>query len=173
MRKTIPIELSASERERLEKFISSGTALARYIKHANVLLKLAEGWPNQLVAQTFDLTEKTVISLRKRFLSEGLEACLKDKPRSGAPCQIDGAVKAVVVATACSKAPAGHAHWSLRLLADKMIELEVVEGIAPNTVRAILKKRNSSPGNVNNGVFLKLEPSSSQRWNGTGFDDLG
>jgi len=143
MRKTIPIELSASERERLEKFSSSGTALARYIKHANVLLKLAEGWPNQLVAQTFDLTEKTVISLRKRFLSEGLEACLKDKPRSGAPCQIDGAVKAVV------------------------------EGIAPNTVRAILKKRNSSPGNVNNGVFLKLEPSSSQRWNGTGFDDLG
>jgi transposase len=142
MRKTKPIELSPFERERLLEFISSGKALARHIKHAHVLLKLAEGWSNLQIAQTFDLTEKTVITLRKRFQTEGLEACLKDKARSGAPPKIDGVAKAVVVATACSKAPSGHAHWTLRLLADKMVELEVVEGISPNTIRAILKKTN-------------------------------
>jgi len=141
MRKTTPIELSGADRTRLQNFIGSGTALAHQIKHAHVLLKLANGWQNTQVAQAFDLTEKTVIAIRKRFLTEGLEAALKDKPRRGAPPKIDGDVKALIIATACSAAPDGQAHWSLRLLADKMIELEVVEGINPNTVRAILKKR--------------------------------
>ena len=71
MRKTKPLELTALERERLEKFISPGTALARHLKHAQVLLKLAEGWSNQQVAQAFDVSQKTVITLRKRFLTEG------------------------------------------------------------------------------------------------------
>lgn len=142
MRKNTPIELSASDRGRLEKFIGSGTALARQIKHANVLLKLAEGWQNQQVALAFDLSQKTVIAIRKRFLEEGLEAALVDKPRSGAPRKIDGAVKALTVATACSKAPAGHARWTLRLLADRLVELEVVEDISHESIRQILKKTN-------------------------------
>lgn len=142
MRKNKPIELSAVERERLQQFISSGSTKARYLKHAQVLLKLADGWQNIQVAQTFDVDEKTVIRLRQRFLSEGLEQTLIDKPRSGAPLRIDGTAKALVVATTCSNAPPGHARWTLRLLADRVVELDLVEAISHETVRQILKKTN-------------------------------
>lgn len=142
MRTNTPLELSASDRAQLEKFIGSGTAKAREIKHANVLLKLAEGWQNKKVAQTFALSEKTVIAIRKRFIEEGLNSALVDKPRSGAPPKIDGAVKALIVATACTQTPAGHARWTLRLLSHRLVELEVVDGISPETVRQILKKTN-------------------------------
>ncbi len=142
MRKNRPIELSVADQAQLEKFIGSGAAKAREIKHANVLLKLAEGWQNKKVAQAFGLSEKTVIAIRKRFMVEGLDSALVDKPRSGAPKRIDGAVKALVVATACSQAPAGHARWTLRLLSHRLVELEVVDEISHETVRQILKKTN-------------------------------
>jgi len=144
MRKTTPIELSGADPTRLQKFIGSGTALARQIKHAHVLLKLANGWQNTQVAQAFDLTEKTVIAIRKRFLTEGLEAALKDKPRRGAPPKIDSDVKALLIATACSAAPDGQTRWTLRMLAERMVELEVVENISHESVRGILKKRNKA-----------------------------
>jgi len=140
MRKTTPIELSAEQRERLEQFINSGKALARHIKHANVLLKLTEGWSISQIVQAFELSAKTVISIRQRFQKEGLEACLCDKPRSGAPKKILGDHKAVMVALACSTPPQGHANWTLRLLADKIVELEVVETISHSSVGRILKK---------------------------------
>lgn len=160
MRKSKPIQLSASERARLENFIGSGQALARHLKHAHVLLKLAEGWPNCQVAQTFTLSEKTVINLRQRFLQEGVEGCLKDKPRSGAPSKINGDVKAVIVATACSPAPDGHARWTLRMLAERLVELAVVEDISHESVRDILKKTKPSPGKSSPGASLASVPSS-------------
>jgi transposase len=140
MRKNTPIELSAAQRERLEQFTNSGKALARHIKHAQVLLKLAEGWSNQQIALAFDLTPKTVITIRQRFHHEGVEAVLRDKPRPGAPKKITGEDKALVVALACSNPPEGHAKWTLHLLADKMVELEVIETISPSSVGRILKK---------------------------------
>ena len=142
MRKNTSLELSAVERERLHQFISSGKALARHLKHAQVLLKLADGWQNVQVAQAIGVDERTVIRLKKRFLSEGLEATLQDKPRSGAPPKIDGDTKAFVVATACAKAPTGHARWTLRLLAKRLVELEVVDEISHESIRQILKKTN-------------------------------
>lgn len=160
MRKIKPIELSAAESERLRSFINSGTAKAREIKHAQVLLKLASGWSYQQIAQAFDLSERNAIRIKQRFEKEGVDRALFDKPRSGAPKKIDGAVCAVVVATACSTVPAGHRRWSLRMLADRLIELEVVEHLSPETVRQILKKTNSSPGNVANGSSRVLGPSS-------------
>lgn len=140
MRKNKAFELPAPDRARLEKFIGSGQALARHLKHAQVLLKLAEGWQNQQVAQAFGLCEKTVITIRRRFLEEGVEAILKDKPRSGAPARINGDVKALTIATACSPAPDGHTRWTLRMLSARLVELEAVEEISHESVRDILKK---------------------------------
>jgi transposase len=140
MRKNKVVELSAPDRARLEKFIGSGQALARHLKHAQVLLKLAEGWQNQKVAQAFDLSEKSVIAIRHRFLDEGVEAILKDKPRPGAPKRINGDVKALAIATACSPAPDGHNRWTLRMLSARLVELEAVEEISHESVRDILKK---------------------------------
>ncbi len=136
------LSLEAAEIARLEEFINSGSALAREIKHANVLLKLNAGWSQTRIAEAFDLTQRTVVRIKQRCETEGVEAALHDKPRSGAPKKISGADKAVVVATACSKPPEGHSRWTLRLLADKVVELELVEDISHETVRQILKKTN-------------------------------
>lgn len=142
MRKAKVIELPAQERERLEQFVKSGKALARHLQHAQVLLKLDEGWLDKQIAQAFNLSTRTIIRLRQRYLAEGLEAVLSDKPRSGAPKKLDGQLQALVVATACSTPPAGHERWNLRLLADKMVELELVEDISHTTIARILKKTN-------------------------------
>lgn len=137
-----PLELKAAEVARLEKFINNGSALAREIKQANVVLKLNEGWTQCRIAETFGLTQRTVVRIKQRCEVEGVEAALVDKARSGAPKKISGAEKAVIVATACSRPPEGHARWTLRLLADKVVELELVAGISHESVREILKKTN-------------------------------
>lgn len=142
MTKTKPLTLKAAEIERLAKFVNNGTAKAREIKHANVLLKSNEGWSYPQIAQAFNLTERTVIRIKQRCQKEGLEAALVDKPRSGAPKKLDGELKALVVATTCSSPPPGHQRWTLRLLADKMVELEAVEAISHSSVGRILKKTN-------------------------------
>lgn len=160
MRKSQTISLPAAERERLEKFSTTGEHKARYIQHAQVILKAAEGWTDQQIAQATGLSAKTVLQIRHRYLTEGIEAVLSDKPRSGRPAKFDGSVKAVLVATTCSPPPAGHAHWTMRLLANRLIELEVVDGISHETVRDILKKTNSSPGNASTGVFQPSVPLS-------------
>ncbi len=160
MRKIKPIELSPSERVRLENFTNSGQALAREIKHGQILLKLAQGWSYQQIAQAFEVSQRTVLRVKQRFEKEGLEAALHDKPRSGAPPKLDGDLKALVVATTCSTAPNGHRRWTLRMLAARLIELEAVEKISPESIRQILKKTNSSPGNANSGSFREWEPSS-------------
>jgi transposase len=86
------------------------------------------------------VTSATVFNIKRRFLQEGLDAALFDKPRSGKPPRIDGTQRAKITALACSKAPDGHARWSLRLLADKAIELGFVDTISHNAVKEILKK---------------------------------
>ncbi len=152
MRKNKSITLTAAELERLQHFISSGTAKAREIKHAQVLLKLQQGWSHPQIAQAFDLTARTIIRLKQRYQNEGLEAALVDKPRSGAPKKLEGELKALVVATTCSTPPPGHQRWTLRLLADRMVELEAVEAISHSSVGRILKKMNLSPGKNANGA---------------------
>ncbi|MGH2415094.1 MAG: helix-turn-helix domain-containing protein [Microcystaceae cyanobacterium] len=155
MKKT-KIELTPAEIERLESFINSGSAKAREIKHANVLLKLNEGWTQAAIATAFKLTQRTVVRLKQRCLEEGVAATLVDKPRSGAPKKITGEQKALVVASACSSPPTGHQRWTLRLLADKLVELELIESISHSSVGAILKKTNSNPGKNSKGVSHEL-----------------
>jgi transposase len=99
--------------------------------------------PNE-IAGTFGLSVQTIFNIKRRYLAEGLDAALIDKPRSGQPCRIDGAARAKITALACSVAPLGHARWTLRLLADKAIELGFCESISHATVNEVLKKTLSN-----------------------------
>lgn len=94
------------------------------------------------VASALQVGVATVFNIKRRYLSEGLTAALRDKPRSGKPASIDGVARAKITALACSAAPEGHARWSLRLLADRAVELGLVEAISHNTVKEVLKKTN-------------------------------
>ena len=95
----------------------------------------------------------TVARVRKRFVEEGLEAAINDKPRPGRERKLSGRQEAHLVAIACSNAPEGHTNWTLHLLADKVVELEFAGSISLETVRQILKKTNSSRGRRKNGAL--------------------
>jgi len=140
MSKTYHLDLSAADRQTLETRIRAGSAKVREIKHAQVLLKLGDHWPQKQIAAAVGVSERTVIRLKQRYEAEGCMAAIVDKARSGAPVKIDGALKAVVVATACSPAPDGHRRWTLRLLADKLVTLDATMSLG--SIQAILKKMN-------------------------------
>jgi putative transposase len=93
---------------------------------------------------TLSLSLQTIFNIKRRFLSQGLDAALYDRPRSGKPPKINGTARARITALACSKAPAGHARWTLRLLADKAVEFGFCESISHETVKEVLKKTGSS-----------------------------
>lgn len=141
------IKLSQEERQALEKMTKAGIISARKLKRIRILLLSDEseqgpGKANQEIAQMVEVSPATVSRIRKRYLEGGLSEALEEKPRSGAPRKFDGADRAKVTALACSDPPEGHAQWSLRLLADKMVELEYVDEISHMTIQEVLKKTN-------------------------------
>jgi len=145
------VRLGAAERARLERFLAAGSAPARALAHARILLKADAGpdgpaWTDVRIAEAVAVSPATVARVRKRWAGGGLEDSLHRRPTGPRPRKLDGAQEARLVALACAAPPAGHARWTLRLLAGRLVELEVVDGIAPNTVRAALKKTTSSPG---------------------------
>ena len=146
-RKTDKFELSNEDRFFLQGFTQSGTAKAREIKRALVLLKLDQGLTVDQVIKTIGISRGTVYSLRRIYRKDGLDKALYDEPRSGRPPEILGLDQAKITALACSEAPAGHAKWTLRLLADKAVELGYVEkgNISHTHIGRILKKMNSDP----------------------------
>ena len=152
MAKKYVVRLSAEERTLLTELISAGKAAARAQTHARILLKADQGadgpaWIDAEIATAFEVGERTVERVREAWVCEGLEAALYPKPaRAHRPRRLDGEQEAHLVALACSEPPAGKKRWTLRLLADRLVELAIVDGIAPETVRATLKKTNSSPG---------------------------
>lgn len=113
---------------------------ARTMKRAQILLKADEGWKDADIVSALDTSRPTVERTRRRFVEEGLTKALYDDPRPGPEPKFDGRVEAHLVALACSQSPDGHATWTLRLLADKLVELGVVEGISYETVRRRLQK---------------------------------
>lgn len=143
------VKLSQEQRSELEKLTRSGTIAVRKLKRIRILLLSDEGEhgpgkTNQEIAEIVDVSPITVSRIRKRFVEEGLEQAINEKPKSGAPRTFDGDVRAKITALACSDPPEGHARWSLRLLADKMVELEYVDSISHMTIREVLKKTNCS-----------------------------
>jgi transposase len=112
------------------------------MKRAQILLKADEGLKDDEIVAVLNTSRSTVERTRKRFVEGNLDKALNDDPRPGKQRKLDGRGEAHLIALACSEAPEGHARWSLRLLADRLVELEVVESISPETVRQVLKKTN-------------------------------
>lgn len=133
------LELSSTDREDLEGLLRKGQLPARQFKRATGLLELDRGKSLRAVATTLGMSEATVRHWRDRYGQEGL-AMLHDKPRSGRPLQLDGQQRAKITALACSDAPVGHERWTLRLLADKAVELNYCDHLSHTQVAKILKK---------------------------------
>jgi putative transposase len=157
------VVLDLQQKQRLQELISKGQASARVIRRAHVLLLTAEDKQDKEVAAALHLNAQTVYQLRKRFGAVGVEATLYDKPRPGAVAKLDGKQEALLVALACSM-PNDRESWTMQLLADKLVELGVVETISDETVRRTLKKMTSSPGKSNSGASAKSQLTSSGGW---------
>ncbi len=150
-KKKYVVELSVEERDHLSALISKGKAAARTILKARILLKadqgpLGEGWTDGRICVALDSNETMVFRVRRTFVEQGMSAVLARKKRARPPVQpiFDGKAQAQLIALACSSPPAGYARWSIRLLAQKVVELEIVEKAHFNTVGRALKKTLSS-----------------------------
>jgi transposase len=145
------VDLSEEERAQLESIIRKGKSSARLQARARILLKADEGMLNQDIMSALDVSETMVYRARQRLVEEGLEAALRDKVRPGKKPKLDDKQCAHLIALACSAAPDGHDHWTLRLLADKVVKLGFAEEFSHEAVRGVLKKTSSSRGKRNNG----------------------
>lgn len=157
-RRKNPVSLSGEDRQRLEGLISCGHAPARQMAHARILLKADEGeeapgqaWSDTRIADALEISRSTVFRVRTRLVAEGLEAALVHRqPKNAKPKKLDGEQEAHLIAMACSEPPKGKKRWSVRLLADRFVELEgaAAEEVAVSRelVRRTLKKVPSSPG---------------------------
>jgi transposase len=145
------IRLKGSDKEELEQLLKRGKLPVRVQKRALGLLELDRGKTYQSVAETLSVRNATVHSWGKKYMAEGLSSIL-DKPRSGRPLEKGGELCAKITALACSTPPEGYAKWSLRLLADKVVELNYTEKISHTEVGRILKKMNCSLTASDNGV---------------------
>jgi len=145
MQKKYHVKLSPQERTNLVALTRKGKARARQLTHARVLLLLDENrqegyMTDKQISDILSVSPSTIHRLRRKFAAEGLDAALEDKPRKGRPPLFSGRDAATVTALACSDPPEGYAKWSMRLIADKAVELEYVESISHQTVFNILKK---------------------------------
>jgi len=135
------VKLRKKDRDYLESLLAKGKLSAKMFKRATALLELDRGKTMQAVAETLGVCNITVAAWRDSYKEQGLK-CLEDAPRSGRPIKIDGAQRAKITALACSESPEGHARWSLRLLAEKVVELGYSDRISHVQVGKILKKTN-------------------------------
>ena len=141
------VTLTAEERRGLQELIASGKAAAQKLAHARILLKAdaapdGSGWADDRIAEAVEVSVATVERVRRRFVEHGLEAALVRKPqdRPSRLPKLDGRAEAHLIALACSKPPAGRAEWTMQLLADKLVELRLVDSISDETVRRTLQK---------------------------------
>ncbi len=138
------VELTEAERSRLNEVSQRGKASVRTVKRALSLLKADQGVRDREIADVLLVNAATVARARKRYVEEGLEAAINDRPRPGQERKLDGRQEAHLIAIACSAAPEGHTHWTLQLLADQVVELEFADSISLETVRQMLKKRTQA-----------------------------
>ena len=151
MKKRHRVKLSAAERRQLKSVTSTGSLSARAMKRAQILLKADEGregpgWSDEAISQALDVHPMTALGVRTRYVERGLESVLRGRYTGHNPAIVTGEGEAHLVALACKEPPAGREHWTMQLLADKLVELQVVERISDETVRQALKKTNLSRG---------------------------
>jgi transposase len=152
MNKKYIVQLTPDQRAMLEHVTRTGTTTAARQRHARILLKADAGpdgpaWEDAAIATAVEVSVPTVERVRRQFVTAGLDATLRRKPTSRASQRkLDGAQEAQLAAIACSPPPDGAERWTLALLADKLVELKIVDSIARDTVRVALKKTSSSRG---------------------------
>lgn len=158
------VELSAEEQEYLEKLVKEGKTQGYRIRHAQMLLALnrsqGKSWEYEEIRKAYRVNPATTTELAKRFVMGGVEAALGRKEQQNRHRKVDGEVEARIVAIACSEAPEGRERWTLQLIADELVRLEVVESISHTAVMDTLKKTNLSPGIRKSGASPNQEQST-------------
>jgi transposase len=147
-----PIVLTDEQRHTVHTFLHRGQAKARILTRARILLSSADGQSIQAIAQALGVCPATVSNVRQHFLHGGLDAVLHDRVQQRRRSALSGVQAAHLIAIACSPAPDGYDHWTIRLLADKAVELGYVTAIAHDTIHRLLKKTTSSPGASSTGA---------------------
>jgi transposase len=162
------VDLTDTERAELREIISKNKAKSSTIMNAYILLKADRpcGWTNEDMASVYEVSTKTVEQLKKRFVEEGFTAALYRKPVTNAHRRkITGDEAAHLIAWCCRQAPEGHERWTLRMLADKMVELDMIASMSHETIRRTLKKMHFNPGKSKNGVCRQSQiPPLSVQW---------
>lgn len=162
MSKKYVVELSDAEREELNNLVNKGKTQGYRIKHAQILLALDRkqvnlSWPYQEISKAYRVNQATITQIAKRFVENGVEAALGRKEQVNRHRKIDGKVEAHIVAITCSEPPKGREHWTLQLIADELVRLQIIDSISDTAVLNTLKKTNSNLGRRKNGVFQKQE----------------
>lgn len=146
------VMLAEAERDTLSRLISTGKAAARKFTHAHLLLQADESqgqpaWTDQQISQALHVSPRTIERVRETFVTDGMEAALTRKTHARTrPLKLDGKQEAYLIALACSTPPAGRERWTMQLLTDKLVELNIVESVSDETIRLRLQKTTSSPG---------------------------
>jgi len=147
------VELKPEQRTELEGLTKRGRASVRQLKRALILLAAADGDTDEVIAAKLRTHPNTVQRIRRRFFEESLGAALSERPRPGKARKLAGPQEAFVIALACTDAPEGRQVWTMQLLADRLVELKLIESISDDTVRRTLKRGASSPGSAKSGAF--------------------
>ena len=147
---TYVVKLQPEEKKHLEAMLRKGRHSARELRRAQVLLFADAGKSNKEIQAATGMSEPGLIQIKKRYCTEGLQ--LKDKPRPGQPKKLDSRGEQYLIALACSPAPEGREVWTMQMLADKLVELQVVESLSDESVRLRLKKMTLSPGSKSSGA---------------------
>lgn len=142
MRKKDVIKLKPKDRKMLKQLVTRGSQKARTITRSRILLMANDGKTDTQIIEALGTARNTIRTVRYRYVHDGLEASINEQPRPGAPNKFTGRDKAKITAIACSKPPEGHNRWTLRLIADTMVELDLVDDISHHTVQRVLKKTN-------------------------------
>lgn len=140
MKKQYQIRLKLKEKKKLKELLKKGADKARKLTRCRILLLVDEGQTHKFISEALSITSNTIRTICRRYSEEGLESAINEKARPGAPKIFDGKLRARITALACSKPPEGRSQWSLRLLADKAVELKYVDSISHTDVGRILKK---------------------------------
>jgi transposase len=151
MNKKYIVRLTDTERGVLDGLVNTGKGAARTLTHARILLKADCGpdgpaWTDEAISAALDVSSPTSERVRRTLVLDGVDAALQRKPQPPRPRKLDGRQEAQLIALACSTAPDGHKRWTLQFLAKHVVELENLDGLAPETVRHILKKTSSNRG---------------------------